>query len=397
MLAPHFGTSSYVTGIIINGILLALAVGYLLGGAIADRRRSASFPFFAILGSAVYLGAMYTVYPAVLAELGRLPVIAGASVSVGLLFFTPMALLAFVPPYFIRILAGESEVGVTAGRIYAVSTLGSIGGGLSATFWLLPELGTRLTFLSAIAVLLVISVLGLTRAHRLSPLALGLLPLLLLSPGATSPGALYTAESIYNVIRVTEEDGRSYLKLNEDLGYHSMTPDSRTGLTGDYYDLFLFTHLLVDARETLVLGNGAGTTMTQIHGFFETRIDGVEIDRALTEVGRTFFGLPADDRIELHESDARAYLLHSDRRYDVVPRRYLCRESLRSVSHGDGGVLPADPRRARRGRDRRREHSVVLRRDGARRVLPEHDRPRLPRRVLRASPGVRLQRRDGPG
>lgn len=318
LLAPYFGTSSHVTGIIINTILLALASGYMVGGAAADRHRSVKLPFLVILGSAAYLGVIYACCPSLLRRLAYLPVVPGSCIAVVILLFIPMALLAFIPPYFIRTLSRENPVGTTSGRVYALSTLGSILGGLATTFWLLPDLGTRFTFLTAVGLLLAISGLGLARFSRLSLLLPALLVPLLFFPAVKRRGVIHAVESEYNIIQVTEEGGHTYLKLNENLGYHSMTLDRETKLTGDYFDLFLFPQVLTNARETLILGNGAGTAMIETHHFFDTNIDGVELDSALTEVGREFFDLRLDQRLSIHCEDARAYLLHSDKRYDVV-------------------------------------------------------------------------------
>ena len=55
LLAPYFGVSTYVTGSIINTILLALSIGYILGGYAADKYKSARLPYLVILASTLYL------------------------------------------------------------------------------------------------------------------------------------------------------------------------------------------------------------------------------------------------------------------------------------------------------------------------------------------------------
>ena len=317
LLAPYFGVSTYVTGSIINTILLALSIGYVLGGYAADKYKSARLPYLVILGSAVYLFLIYAVYPQILQSLSFRSVIIGSSIAILSMFFIPMVLLAFIPPYFIKLLAHENHVGKAAGGIFSLSTVGSIIGGIATTFLFIPHLGSRITFLLTVIVLLVISVAGLWRFSKFSPLLL-LLFIPFTFVRANISDFLYSTESEYNIIMVTESHGQRFLRLNKLWGHHSKSLDPKTKLSGDYYDQFLVAQLFSDAKTTLILGNAAGTSMMQTRHFFSTRVDGVEIDPVITEVGKEFFGLVLDDMNRIYHEDARSYLIKKQEKYDVI-------------------------------------------------------------------------------
>jgi len=317
LLAPYFGASSYVTGSIINTILLALSIGYVLGGYAADKFKSVRLPYLVILGSALYLFLIYAIHPKILQSLSFRSVILGSSTAILSMFFLPMVLLAFIPPYFIKLLAHKNHVGIAAGGIFSLSTIGSIIGGLATTFLFIPYLGSRITFLLTVILLLVISVAGLLRFTKLSPLLLLLfIPFTFVS--ANTSDFLYFTESEYNIIMVTEDHGHRFLSLNKVVGYHSKSLNPETKLSDDYYDQFLVAQLFIDANTTLILGNAAGTSMMQTRHFFDPRVDGVEIDPVITEVGKEYFGLVLDDKTKIYHEDARTYLIKNQKKYDVI-------------------------------------------------------------------------------
>jgi len=317
LLAPYFGVSTYVTGSIINTILLALSIGYILGGYAADKYKSARLPYLVILASTLYLFLIYAVYPQILQSLSLRSVILGSSIAILSMFFIPMILLAFIPPYFIKLLAHKNHVGKAAGGIFSLSTVGSIIGGIATTFLFIPHLGSRITFFLTVILLLAISVVGLWRFTKFSPLLLFLfVPFKFVS--ANTSDFLYSTESEYNIIMVTQEYGQRFLRLNKLWGYHSKSLNPETKLSGDYYDEFLVAQLFLDAKSTLILGNAAGTSMMQTRYFFDTAVDGVEIDPVITEVGKKFFGLVLDDKTKIYHEDARTYLIKNKKKYDVI-------------------------------------------------------------------------------
>jgi len=156
ILAPFFGNSIFVWGALISVFLLSLSVGYFTGGVIADR-----FPRGWILGAILIICGALTAslpsyYPVINEHIFRTdfgykwnPLIASA-----VLFILPGALLGMVSPYCIKLTVRElAQVGNAAGKIYAVSTAGSIAGTVGTAFFLIPSWGTK-TNLVILSVLL---------------------------------------------------------------------------------------------------------------------------------------------------------------------------------------------------------------------------------------------------
>jgi spermidine synthase len=92
-------------------------------------------------------------------------------------------------------------------------------------------------------------------------------------------------------------------------------------LTGNYWDEMLTLSLAgthAPPRSVAILGDAAGTSARQIgHYFPQARVDAVEIDGALTKVGRQLFDL-SGPRLHTHTADARPWLYASSRRFDVI-------------------------------------------------------------------------------
>jgi len=138
-LAKDFGGSFYVWISQIGVILVALALGYAIGGALADRFQRAAFLSLplCIAGVATFFIPGFTP-PLVNAIVMRHPLERGIPplwqkldpvLGSTLVFFLPCFVLAILPPYMIRLATRQLEhVGAISGLIYAASTVGSIAG-----------------------------------------------------------------------------------------------------------------------------------------------------------------------------------------------------------------------------------------------------------------------------
>jgi spermidine synthase len=328
LLAPYFGNSTIVWANIIGLILVYLSLGYWLGGKVADRR-----PNQRLLGSMIVAAAAaIAVTPFVARPILDLALRGLDSVSVGAvvgsffaalgLFAIPVTLLGAVSPFAIRLaLAEVREAGTVAGRLYALSTVGSIVGTFLSALVTIPLVGTQRTMLGSAALLLLAAALLLgARWQLLTLVAVGLL---FVPAGRikASSGLLFETESPYQYVQVVERsDGSRALKLNEGVAIHSMWyPDSV--LTGGEWDMFLVVPPLLDrpVERMLVIGN-AGGTIARAYGrlYPGVRIDGVEIDSKVTEAGRRYLGLGDNANLTVITADGRPYLELTDRRYDVI-------------------------------------------------------------------------------
>ena len=327
LLAPYYGSSTMIWANVIGLILIALSLGYVLGGKVADR-----WPDPRVLGAIVLAGAvLIAVVPFVARPFLNVMINGIDKVSTGavigsfaaslILFVPPVLLLGMVTPFAIRIGIEDVErAGSTAGRIFALSTAGSLLGTFVPALVTIPLVGTQRTLLGAAA--LISAAAALLLGARWLWVAVVLGGLLALPPGAVKAtvGTVYEKESRYQFVQVVQDGSARYLYLNEGFAVHSIwRPD--TVLTGGEWDMFLTVPPLLDrpARKIAILGNAAGTTARAFGVFYpDAQIDGVEIDPTVTAVAETYFGLGDNPRLTVRTADARPFLLTTKDRYDLI-------------------------------------------------------------------------------
>jgi spermidine synthase len=133
---------------------------------------------------------------------------------------------------------------------------------------------------------------------------------------------IYETETAHQYVRVVERrDGSRRLELNEGDGAHSRWVPGTT-LTRGVWDGFLVLPFAARSEppgRLAIIGNGAGTTARAYgHYFPATRVDGVELDGHLHEVGKRFFGLRERPGLRLVTDDGRVFLRRTDERYDAI-------------------------------------------------------------------------------
>jgi len=323
LLAPRFGASTYVWGGLLGTIMAALALGYLLGGAAADRRPHPGAVFFLMLAGALWIGVDLIVVDSLLDVAEARGATVGPVLATTLLLGPAMVVLGAVGPYVVRLEGKLSSLGVTAGRVFALSTVGSLFGTFAAAFWLIPELGCRLTLRGLVATLAVPGVLGLARLSRpgrgvAAGVAIAALPWLVPDP-PLRPGMVFTGESPYNTVYVEEQDGNRLLRLNDPRrGVHSVRMEHGL-LTGAYYDVMYLGPLLADGRDILVLGMGGGTTLHGYRRFYPgAHVTAVELDPLVVQVARQYMDVVEGPDLAIHVADARPFLARESRTFDVI-------------------------------------------------------------------------------
>ncbi|WP_207455784.1 fused MFS/spermidine synthase [Azospirillum sp. SYSU D00513] len=314
LMAPHFGYSVYQWGAIIGVVMGFMAAGYWQGGRLGDGPRAVPALRGALLAAA--LSAALTPW------LGR-PLLAGAAFEFGPVdgsLFGAAAILA-VPSFALAMvspicagLSARSGTAAAAGRVYAVGTLGSIGGTFFASFYAIPELGLSAGY--AIATLVPALALLLVPGGRPRGVAVALLaPLAWAAALWEGQGFAVYRETPHNTIMVRETAEEITLHLNTPWITQSRIRKDGSA-TGLYYDLFAAAPALAEGRRVLVLGLAGGAITRGIRAAWpDSDLLGVELDAEVVEVARERFGL---EGVRVEVADARRHVETSSELHDVI-------------------------------------------------------------------------------
>ncbi len=339
LLDPFFGNSIVVWANLIGLVLIYFSLGYWIGGRWADRDPRETTLYQICAWAALGVGVIPLIAAPILhwsvQGLARfdIGILLGSFIGVLGLFSVPMTLLGCVSPFAIRLATRDIQhSGNVAGSIYALSTIGSILGTFLPVLVLVPNIGTRRTFLFFSLVLLAVSLSNLWRlSPRLAlrylwmPALVGLSALLWhTQPIRAEAEIIYETESMYNYIRVTRSGDDHWLQLNEGLGIHSVY-NPHTVLSRGIWDYFLVApyfnpppYTADRVHSLLLIGLAAGTVSTQYTAVYGAiPIDGVEIDPVIIEVGRRWFAMNQPN-LNAIAADGRHYLSTSDKDYSVI-------------------------------------------------------------------------------
>ncbi len=187
MLAPYIGTSHFVWTAQIAVTLVALSAGYYFGGWLVDKSARLGRLYTCILLAAIYVAVFIGFIEPVAYWCLRYKLAMGSLLTSFLLFFVPLALLAMTCPYLVRVLTSSVQnVGGTAGRLTAISTVGSVLGTILIGYVVVPYIRNSLMMYLTAAVLLgiVLVYFAVWGRSEGNPVLLALGSLILLAAGA---------------------------------------------------------------------------------------------------------------------------------------------------------------------------------------------------------------------
>ena len=138
ILSPYFGGSLSVWGSIITIFMVALAMGYLIGGRLSTQKTNAvTFALF-IIGAAGFSLPVILFADAIMEPIFLTiedPRYGSLFASI-FLFFIPTSILGMISPYSVRLMVETHEhSGHMAGLLYFISTIGSAAGTLGTSFY----------------------------------------------------------------------------------------------------------------------------------------------------------------------------------------------------------------------------------------------------------------------
>jgi spermidine synthase/MFS family permease len=361
VVAPFFGNSLFVWGALIGVVLTGLSIGYYVGGALADRLPS---PW--LLAAVMTLGALLVLaIPAVddtvLEWIVRWdpgprldPLVAAIA-----LFGLPSIVFAAVTPIAVRLSAHSlATLGRTSGRLFAISTAGSIFGTFATAFVLIPEYGTnqllgigaavmlamvavysaaeRLWLAGGVAVVLAVvagfaaSELAPSSGGRLSGVAARNYSPVYRTREEAGVGAdvdyraqgfdvRFRKDTRYHGLAVVDDDETRYLRFDNSFqsGMWLDRPYATRFEYTDYFDLGLAYN--PGAKNVLFVGLGGGSAPKRFwRDFPNLDLQVVELDPVVADVAYEYFHLPRSPRLDVEIEDGRRFLTKDDREWDVI-------------------------------------------------------------------------------
>jgi len=347
-LNPYFGSGIYTWASLISTVLMALTLGYFLGGWLADRTASLRVLAVTVLVASVYMLVLPSfaqpLLELLLADIDD--VRTGSLVASLAILLFPVTFFGMYSPFAIRLMLRSAQnSGMVSGTVYGVSTFGSIVGTLGTTFFLIPTIGTRAITLwlgaFGVACGLILLALGRTERKAGTVAAALLIAIIMASIPASAQealidesvraeilkrkdGRLAHVESEYNDIYVTKR--RNQLIMTFQLKGWDYT-ESITNLEDPddlplpYSQVMTAASLLypTEIKRILMIGLGGGSISTYYgRAMPDVHIDTVELDQRVIDVAKQFFALRETPRVRYIAADGRVFLNRSKDQYDLI-------------------------------------------------------------------------------
>lgn len=369
IMTPYFGVSLFIWSGILSITLSFLAIGYWAGGKASDGKTPEQLLSLFLAGpvvASVAIGVAAILYPAVFPFLAEFDLVAGSFAGGFILLAAPIVTLSAMNPLLVALrrsgdVPGAVQADAGAGRVFFVSTVGSVAGVLLTAFVFIPALTNfRAMLLLGVAIggaALVLTAMAarpvpaakrwlLTGAAGGMALCLALVlardtyldALTQTVDGGADFRVVAQYSSLYGTIKVVNADRADGSQIRLYL---------QDGLVQNFISLdgvsqSLHTHALEElsvafaphARSALVLGLAAGLVPMRFRreGWDITVVD---INPNAVEVATRHFGFNAKD-MDIRIEDARTHVRGCTRDGGAGPRRVQFDVVVVDLFHGDG-------------------------------------------------------------
>ena len=325
LLAPYYGSTLFVWGSLIGITLTGLSAGYSWGGKKSDTK--ASYQTFSLL---IFIAGSYALLTTLLsADILKMILVLkigdmyGPLLSSAVFLLIPTFLLGAVTPFAIKLSAKSLQtIGQTTGNLYSLSTLGSIFGTFATTFMLVPILGVNVILYSISSILIISSVIGITKQIKF--IAIILIAISIHSAVVVQPpvaGVVFEKDTLYHKILVHDDSVNNIRTLILDNNFHSaMDLNNPERIVYEYTKFFHLGLLFVNEPNNVLFIGGGGFSAPK--KFFVDYPDMivivVEIDQEVVNVGSEFFAVPEDERLKISTNDGRIFLRNTNEKYNII-------------------------------------------------------------------------------
>src|SRR3989344_184944 len=267
ILSPYIGSSIFVWTAIIGVILAALSLGYYQGGKLADKKLNTGLLSNLAFATGLSILLSFIIKETVLIQIVRNVYDPRLSSTLATLFLfaLPSFLFGTITPYATRLkMKSLDKSGEVVGKLYAISTLGSIIGTFLTGYVLLGYLGSSKILLAIATAVIVLSFVldkkNFFKIKKLIPLVFFCL-IIAANPNKKNTNIIFEADSNYQKIYVTDSierrTGRPVRFLRTSILAQSGKYLDSDELLFEYINqLTLIGHFKPNAEKVLFIGGG---------------------------------------------------------------------------------------------------------------------------------------------
>lgn len=327
MLAPYFGTSLYVWSAVLASTLMALALGYFIGGIISSKsNRIMHLMLICIAGGLLmmFMPIITKLSVALFASYGLLLSIVASSIFI---LIPPLLLMGCLSPLIIAELSKYNpNAGMVSGSIYALSTVGGILFTFLFGFLIIPHFGLQKPLLltglliSTLPLIYFIQKKEKTIVIVFVVLAIASSAYVLKKQSYAHKKVLLEQDGMLGKLSVVDFiDAENNTVLGRSLMVNNITQtylSANSDLYFDYHKAYIDIVKTYPQKSSVVqLGLGGGTLTNAIHNLGYS-IVACEIDKRIYSAAKNYFGL--DETIPIVIDDARHFINQLKTIHDVV-------------------------------------------------------------------------------
>ncbi len=314
ILSPIFGSTIYVWTSLIGVTLTFLAIGYWIGGKLADKGKiNINILGIILLFVGIYVALLPYISRIVLFYSNSLGIIWGPLVASLIILFLPVFFLGFIVPASVKLITQSlTEVGRKAGEIYSLATIGSIIGTFVTGFWLILYFGVAKTSLITGLALVLLSLFVIK--PKIKFLSLITIPLLLIAQPAYPAEILESFNSYYGQVRIIKHQDhlRLYMGIIPQTAINTKTGENEMGYI-KYFEIPLIYN--PNYKDVLMIGLGGGCTAKELIKKYNLNMDIVEIEPKMLDLARKYFYW--NDEAKVYFDDGRHFVRNSGV-YDII-------------------------------------------------------------------------------
>lgn len=348
LASGYVGSSTSITGVIIAVMLIAIALGYWVGGKISNQCTAEEITLkaskylglsaiFQAIASTLQAGVIFLIFKS------KMDVVLGASLlsllfSVGTFFAT--ASIPLMTQYLVNNSHDEKTAGKYTGIMVASTTFGSVLGSILTSTFLLPFLGLQATLTFFIALLAIAScVIGyFFRNKKVNNTRHYLFLLFVVSVVVVLEGfnlyqkfdksfqTVTTGWYVFNGMTIAEGKKKPVIYMSDNplrTISSCWEPEEQISCSYFYPRKFIDNIMHTKANTALMLG-GAGFSVPSDHRLVDNnpnlKITIVDLDKDLPKIVQNqFLKKTIPSHISFVGQDARSYLLnYQGKKYDLV-------------------------------------------------------------------------------